>query len=125
MARAFSTAPAQAAARSDSTGSSRTSITSCTVRTGRGGGWAGPVAGAEFLHGGGVQQQAAIATPGDGEFGYFALQSTRPQTIDYGLADSPVGQAAWIYEKLQAWTDNNGDPKSALTRDEMLDNITV
>jgi pimeloyl-ACP methyl ester carboxylesterase len=58
-------------------------------------------------------------------FGYFLQQSTRPQTIGYALADSPVGQAAWIYEKFHAWTDNNGDPESALTRDEMLDNITL
>jgi epoxide hydrolase len=58
-------------------------------------------------------------------FGYFLLQSTRPQTIGYALADSPAGQAAWIYEKFQAWTDNNGEPESALTRDEMLDNITL
>jgi pimeloyl-ACP methyl ester carboxylesterase len=58
-------------------------------------------------------------------FGYFLQQSTRPQTIGYALADSPVGQAAWIYEKFYAWTDNNGDPESALTRDEMLDTITL
>jgi pimeloyl-ACP methyl ester carboxylesterase len=58
-------------------------------------------------------------------FGYFLQQSTRPQTIGYALADSPVGQAAWIYEKFHAWTDNDGDPESALTRDEMLDIITL
>src|SRR5262249_47399060 len=61
---------------------------------------------------------------GDG-FGYFLEQSTRPQTIGYALADSPIGQAAWIYEKFRYWTDNNGDPESALSRDEMLDNITL
>jgi epoxide hydrolase len=59
------------------------------------------------------------------QFGYFALQSTRPQTIGYPLADSPAGQAAWIYEKFQAWTDNKGNPEDALTRDQMLDNITL
>jgi pimeloyl-ACP methyl ester carboxylesterase len=58
-------------------------------------------------------------------FGYFLQQSTRPQTVGYALADSPVGQAAWIYEKFHAWTDNNGDPESALPRDEILDNITL
>jgi pimeloyl-ACP methyl ester carboxylesterase len=58
-------------------------------------------------------------------FGYFQEQSTRPQTIGYTLADSPAGQAAWIYEKFHDWTDNNGDPESALSRDEMLDNITL
>jgi pimeloyl-ACP methyl ester carboxylesterase len=58
-------------------------------------------------------------------FGYFLLQATRPQTIGYALTDSPVGQAAWIYEKFHAWTDNDGNPEDALTRDEMLDNITL
>jgi pimeloyl-ACP methyl ester carboxylesterase len=58
-------------------------------------------------------------------FGYFQLQATRPQTIGYALTDSPVGQAAWIYEKFHAWTDNKGDPEDALTRDEMLDTVTL
>ena len=57
--------------------------------------------------------------------GYFALQATRPQTIGYPLADSPAGQAAWIYEKFYAWTDNKGNPEDALTREQMLDNITL
>lgn len=57
--------------------------------------------------------------------GYSHEQSTRPQTIGYALADSPVGLAAWIYEKFQAWTDNTGEPESALTRDEMLDDISL
>ena len=43
--------------------------------------------------------------------GYFKQQSTRPQTLGYGLADSPVGQAAWIYEKMCAWSDNQGNPR--------------
>ena len=38
--------------------------------------------------------------------GYFKVQSTRPQTLGYGLADSPVGMLAWIYEKLVKWTDS-------------------
>ena len=42
-------------------------------------------------------------TQGDG---YFKVQSTRPQTLGYGLADSPVGMLAWIYEKLVKWTDS-------------------
>src|SRR5712671_1158547 len=40
--------------------------------------------------------------------GYASIQGTRPQTLGYGLADSPVGQAMWIYEKLQGWSDNRG-----------------
>lgn len=57
--------------------------------------------------------------------GYSALQSTRPQTLGYALADSPAGQAAWIYEKFQAWTDNQGEPENALSCDDMVDNIMV
>jgi pimeloyl-ACP methyl ester carboxylesterase len=57
--------------------------------------------------------------------GYFQQQATRPQTIGYSLADSPVGLAAWVYEKFQKWTDNTGDAESALTRDEILDDITL
>jgi pimeloyl-ACP methyl ester carboxylesterase len=61
----------------------------------------------------------------DKDSGYAKLQGTRPQTIGYALADSPVGQAAWIYEKLQAWTDNDGTPESALSRDAILDLVTL
>ncbi len=57
--------------------------------------------------------------------GYAKQQSTRPQTLAYGLADSPSGQAAWIIEKFWAWTDNNGSPEDVLTKDELLDNIMV
>jgi pimeloyl-ACP methyl ester carboxylesterase len=57
--------------------------------------------------------------------GYFLEQATRPQTIGTALADSPVGQAAWIYEKFNAWTDHDGDVESALTKDQMLDDISL
>jgi pimeloyl-ACP methyl ester carboxylesterase len=57
--------------------------------------------------------------------GYSQEQMTRPQTIGYSLVDSPVGQAAWILEKFWAWTDCNGDPERALTRDQMLDNVSL
>ena len=57
--------------------------------------------------------------------GYSKQQSTRPQSLGYGLVDSPVGQAAWIYEKMWAWTDNKGNPEDILTLDEMLDNIMM
>lgn len=57
------------------------------------------------------------------EFGYFAEQGTRPQTIGYGLTDSPVGQASWIYEKFTAWTDSDGNPESVLGYDQLLDAI--
>lgn len=57
--------------------------------------------------------------------GYSTQQSTRPQTLGYALADSPVGQAAWIYEKFHAWTDHRGEPEQALSRDAMLDTIML
>lgn len=57
--------------------------------------------------------------------GYSSQQSTRPQTLAYGLADSPVGQMAWIVEKFWSWTDCDGDPLNALTADELLDNVMV
>jgi epoxide hydrolase len=59
------------------------------------------------------------------ESGYSTLQASRPQTIGYSLVDSPVGQAAWILEKFKTWTDCNGHPENALSRDEMLDNIML
>jgi pimeloyl-ACP methyl ester carboxylesterase len=57
--------------------------------------------------------------------GYGSQQATRPQTLGYGLADSPAGQAMWIYEKFAEWADCGGDPESVLTRDELLDNIML
>ncbi|PQV46047.1 epoxide hydrolase family protein [Paraburkholderia sp. BL21I4N1] len=57
--------------------------------------------------------------------GYAAMMVTRPQTEGYGLADSPAGQAAWMYDKFAAWTDSGGDPERALTKDQMLDDITL
>ena len=59
------------------------------------------------------------------ESGYSKQQSTRPQTIGYGLVDSPAGQAAWILEKFRTWTDNDGSPEDAISRDELLDNVMM
>jgi len=57
--------------------------------------------------------------------GYSKQQSTRPQTLGYGLVDSPAGQLAWILEKFWSWTDCNGHPENVLTRDELLDNVML
>jgi pimeloyl-ACP methyl ester carboxylesterase len=59
------------------------------------------------------------------ETGYQAIQGTRPQTLAFALSDSPLGLAAWIAEKFRAWTDNQGDPRDALTMDEMLGDISL
>jgi pimeloyl-ACP methyl ester carboxylesterase len=61
----------------------------------------------------------------DWDSGYSKEQSTRPQTIGYALVDSPVALAGWIYEKMWAWTDNDGRPEDALSRDAMFDNIML
>ncbi|MFN5244259.1 MAG: epoxide hydrolase family protein [Novosphingobium sp.] len=61
----------------------------------------------------------------DWDSGYSKQQSTRPQTVGYGLVDSPAGLAGWILEKIWAWTDNQGSPWDALSRDQVLDNIML
>jgi microsomal epoxide hydrolase len=57
--------------------------------------------------------------------GYSTIQGTRPQTLAYGLTDSPAGLAAWIAEKFHAWSDNDGTIESAVPRDAMLANISL
>jgi pimeloyl-ACP methyl ester carboxylesterase len=58
-------------------------------------------------------------------FGYASIMATRPQTIGYGLADSPAAMAAWFYDKFADWVFARGEPERSLTRDEMLDDITL
>ena len=57
--------------------------------------------------------------------GYMAIQSTRPQSLAYGLNDSPVGLLAWIGEKFHAWTDNDGDVEDAVSLDALLTDVTI
>ena len=59
------------------------------------------------------------------ETGYSAIQGTRPQTLAYGLTDSPIGLAAWIVEKFRTWSDCGGDVERRFTKDELLTNITL
>ena len=56
---------------------------------------------------------------------YGAMMTTRPQTVGYGLSDSPAGLAAWMYDKFAQWTYSGGEPERSLTKDEMLDDITL
>jgi pimeloyl-ACP methyl ester carboxylesterase len=58
-------------------------------------------------------------------FGYAEMMNTRPQTLGYALADSPVAMAAFFYDKFAEWTYSGGEPERALTKDEMLDDITL
>ncbi|MEV6493846.1 epoxide hydrolase family protein [Actinoplanes sp. NPDC051633] len=69
------------------------------------------------------REAVAALESGESGDGYSHEQSTRPQTIGYGLVDSPALLCAWIVEKFQAWTDCDGDLSTVLTRDELLDNL--
>jgi epoxide hydrolase len=71
------------------------------------------------------QALAAFAEHRKWGTGYSKQQSTRPQTLGYGLVDSPVGQLAWVVEKFWAWTDCDGHPENVLSRDELLDNVML
>ncbi|GCE21297.1 epoxide hydrolase family protein [Dictyobacter kobayashii] len=68
------------------------------------------------------EQLNALYTRGSG---YADIMVTRPQTLGYSLADSPVGLAAWFYDKFADWTYSGGEPERSLTKDEMLDDITL
>jgi pimeloyl-ACP methyl ester carboxylesterase len=59
------------------------------------------------------------------ESGYFALQSTKPQTLAYGLNDSPVGLCAWIVEKRRTWSDCGGQVERRFTKDELLTTVML
>ena len=91
-----------------------------------------------------MAEQAFAAMPAEGELseaerdylarvgkweaangGYSHIQATRPQTLAYGLNDSPAGLAAWIVEKWREWSDCGGDLDNSFTRDELLTNITL
>ncbi len=72
-----------------------------------------------------LQDLAAMRRFQAEESGYQAIQATKPQTVAYGLTDSPAGLAAWIVEKFRTWSDCDGEPDSTFTRDRLLDNITV
>jgi microsomal epoxide hydrolase len=59
------------------------------------------------------------------ETGYQWIQGTKPQSLAYGLSDSPAGLAAWIAEKFWKWTDHDGRPETAVSRDDLLTNISL
>ena len=59
------------------------------------------------------------------EGGYAHIQGTKPQTLAYGLNDSPTGLAAWIVEKYRTWSDCDGDVERRFTRDELLTTVTI
>lgn len=74
------------------------------------------------------REQAGLARMGwyqAKDNGYATQQRTRPQTLGYALADSPVGQMAWILEKFHGWSDCDGDPATVFDRDHLLDNVML
>src|ERR1700724_2286309 len=68
---------------------------------------------------------ARLQRSSEAEGGYAIEQATKPQTLGYGLTDSPVGQLAWIVEKFKTWSDCGDDLESSFTKDELLDNVMV
>ncbi|MFL5824548.1 MAG: epoxide hydrolase family protein [Solirubrobacteraceae bacterium] len=90
-----------------------------------------PVASAQDFQGLGeltAAEQAALADFAEHRrsgTGYSKQQSTRPQTLGYGLVDSPAGECAWIVEKFWAWTDCDGHPENVVARDVLLDNVML
>ena len=66
-----------------------------------------------------------MAGRGGAGVGVLDQQSTRPQTLGYGLVDSPAGQAAWIVEKFWAWTDHDGSLERVISRDDLLDDLML
>jgi pimeloyl-ACP methyl ester carboxylesterase len=66
-----------------------------------------------------------MAAWGAAEGAYAAMHRTKPQTAAFGLTDSPAGLAAWIVEKLRAWSDCGGDVERSFTKDEILTNVTI
>jgi pimeloyl-ACP methyl ester carboxylesterase len=57
--------------------------------------------------------------------GYGVMMVTRPQTVGYGLSDSPAGLAAWMYDKFAQWTYSGGEPERSLSQDQMLDDVSL
>ena len=70
-----------------------------------------------------IDRMEEMKDPDEG--GYGRIQGTKPQTLGYGLHDSPVGLAAWIAEKFHGWTQHDGEHEKAVSRDEILTDISI
>jgi pimeloyl-ACP methyl ester carboxylesterase len=66
-----------------------------------------------------------VARWADAEGAYMAIQGTKPQTLSFGLSDSPIGLAAWILEKFRGWSDNDGVPEDIIARDDLITNVMI
>jgi pimeloyl-ACP methyl ester carboxylesterase len=72
-----------------------------------------------------LQRMQARNSYMENERGYQQIQATKPQTLGFGLNDSPAGLAAWIVEKFHAWCDCDGNVEKSFTKDELLTNVTI
>jgi microsomal epoxide hydrolase len=72
-----------------------------------------------------LEALADLASFQKGETGYQQIQGTKPQTLGYGLNDSPAGLAAWIVEKFRSWSDCGGDVERCFSKDELLTNVMI
>ncbi|PCR91603.1 epoxide hydrolase family protein [Natrinema ejinorense] len=79
----------------------------------------------ELLDEQGWADYEATAEFRDGETAYHEIQATKPQSLAYGLTDSPAGLAGWIVEKFRTWSDCDGDLDAHFDRDRLLDNLSV
>jgi pimeloyl-ACP methyl ester carboxylesterase len=88
---------------------------------------AGPLAGRKIENPSEAEKQffASMEQFRTHETGYQWIQGTKPQTLAYGLNDSPAGLAAWIVEKFRTWSDCGGDVEKRFTKDQLLTNITI
>ena len=87
---------------------------------------ADPPAGAGRAHRRGAGgSRRACSSSGARKSGYALEQGTKPQTLGVALNDSPAGLLAWIVEKFRAWSDCDGDPENAFTRDQLLTNVML
>jgi pimeloyl-ACP methyl ester carboxylesterase len=85
-------------------------------------GAANPMAGVTPEEVGWLGEMGAFQKEGTG---YQQIQGTRPQTLGYGLNDSPAGLAAWIVEKFRAWSDCGGNVETRFSKDELLTNVML
>jgi len=72
-----------------------------------------------------IQYNEELDTWAAKEAGYAYIQSTKPLTLSYGLNDSPIGLCAWIIEKFNSWSDNDGEIENVFTKDELLANVSL
>ncbi len=88
---------------------------------------AGPLAGRKIENPSEAEKQffASMEQFRTQETGYQWIQGTKPQTLAYGLNDSPAGLAAWIVEKFRTWSDCGGDVEKRFTKDQLLTNVTI